>query len=35
MGLQVRNDHLYAFSIAADQVIIAQNEKNLSFMIKK
>lgn len=35
MGVPVRNEHLYTLSFADDQVVIAQDEEDLSFMIRK
>lgn len=35
MGVLIRNTHLYTLSFTDDQVIIAQEEEDLSFMLRK
>lgn len=35
MGVPVRDDYLYTLSFADDQVVIAQDEDDLSFMVRK
>lgn len=35
MGVPIRDDHLYTLSFADDQVVIAQDEEDLSYMVRK
>lgn len=35
MGIPIRNEHLYTLSFADDQVVIAQDEEDLSYMVRK
>ncbi|KAF2894890.1 hypothetical protein ILUMI_11284 [Ignelater luminosus] len=35
MGISIREDFIYTLSFADDQVIIAQDEEDLAFMVKK
>ncbi|CAG9829626.1 unnamed protein product [Diabrotica balteata] len=35
LGVPIRNDHLYTLSFGDDQVIITQDEEDLSYMVRK